>query len=252
MNWIRFTVLVIVIGLSPITSAQNTSSIRWFDADGVFHVGDPGPHIDRILSGEIRELVVPGIVSEMGMAAGPVPPERLEELSILLHDRPTSFSLYIPGSKNLKKLAKKTKQLFKSGQKAPGRGSVVFQGLGVQKQGPTQMLKGSEINSVILIPLDPKIVVQIPGSSSDAVKTVESLIRTAAKKSWRRFGVEKTFDLRGRAEIDNLVPGPWLAWINQMNMLTHLVRVPVTAGQKTEVLLDAPYARCFISPEDGG
>jgi len=121
-------------------------------------------------------------------------------------------------------------------------------GLGVQKQGPTNFLAGSDVNSVTLIPYDPQLAANIPSPSPEAVKAVESLIETARTKSWKKYAVTKTLDLRGFAEIDNLVPGAWLVWINQFNMLTFLYRVQIEAGENAVLKATHPYARCFIHP----
>jgi hypothetical protein len=248
MKGFRTIILVMICLLVSGVQAVENVAVRWFDAEGVFHVGDPLPYINDVLTGNIPADNLAGIFKSLSGDEPVFPASRLEALSWQLLSSGEVFTVCVPGSKEIKKSRKHCKKIFKKGLKTESRGTLSVVGLGVQKQGSTSYLAGSDVNTVTLIPYDPLLVSHIPIPSPSAVKTVESLLDTARSKTWKKFAITKTLDLRGHAELDKLVPGSWLVWINQFNMLTYLYRVQINEGENTVLKATQPFARCFIHP----
>ncbi len=238
-------IIVAVLGVIVFTAGarMDALNINWFDDQGVFHAGDPSAFLQKIHSGKIQAEVVKQCMDSLGLSPDKLDASGVAKLAEKLQFADTPVMIYPNDKKQLKHLTKNIKKFVKAQSKMPERGSLIIQSYTLNSQGPKQMLKASKKNSVLLFPDVPELIAQIPSPAPNAIELVDNLLLQACRhKPWKKYVRQKNLSVVGRFEADNLLPGPWIVWVNHHDILTYLYRIQIKSGETVKLNLNQQYS----------
>lgn len=222
---------------------KDIDEIRWFDSSGAFHLGSPEKYCDLVRNGNLEDPVIKSMI-EAGFPENPIwDTQTHEQFKLRFESAEGEGYVLLPDKKSIKKESKAFKKAFNERAAKTERGEILLQGFAVQNQAPKQM--NIDIHEIVVaVPADPALIAEITQDRNEkGIPIVESLITNAAlSRSWASYANRTQIDAGGRGLLQNLVPGPWLIWVNQHGVLTYLYRIEVQSGKSITVNLGSVFS----------
>jgi len=245
-----FSMTSLIQSVNAENQVMTSTDEPWFDGSGAFHYSSPVKYINQVISGSVKDQFFENTVKTLFPDAKELTEEYLVQLSAHLFESHSAAAFYhsrsqmeIDGQRAI------FLKRFKENAKSDARGTLKLQGYGLTTRGPSEKLSGSNTNIVIAYPADPALIAQFTRCFSNRIPDVEKLILNAVSNGpAKEFSKQSKVDLIGRLEIEDMVPGWYLVWVNQYSILKYLYRIEVKPDQIVELQLKTPFELSRIEP----
>ncbi len=245
-----FAFFLVCMGFFSAQAGETPQFGPWFDGDGAFHSESPLDYMNKVNEGKINDQVIREAIKKAFPESTVLTLDQVRKIALNINAAKVNAAFYF------KPLAgnPSVRNLLETNQKTGKTGFIKLAGYGLDTQGGIQKLGGSTVNIAAIFPADP-LFLDILNTEG---KIDQDKIQTAVEFAnvdpfWSAFSSRTAVDLMGVAYFDRLVPGPYLIWVNQCNILRYLYRVEVEPEKKLEVKLVKTLALRFLSidlPDD--
>jgi len=253
MRTLGYSTLAMILLLAPsvIFAGDAPEIVVWFDGSGAFRNDSLVDYMNKLLTGSNKDPSILEVIKLKFPDATKLTEDQVDSIRKAINTKNTTAAFYGLTDTPSQGEESTFKTHFKAKLSNSKRSGLKLQGFGIDKHGGIQKYGGSSDNYIFLIPADPDLISQMIKSGMGNNNQIKVSIKAITEdKFWGEYTSKGTMDLIGKAVFENLVPGPYLVYVNQFDILTYLYRVVISKDQTVTLFLEKTLPLRFMDIND--